>query len=68
MEHRRTTVYIPAWLRAVQAVRAAMPAVVTAVSRHELPRLERTGPLTHTGPLGAGGAADHAARSAAPGG
>ncbi len=51
--------YIPAWLRAVQAVRAALPPVVTWISRRELPRLERESDLAATGPLGAGG---HAAR------
>ncbi|WP_246212325.1 SDR family oxidoreductase [Streptomyces abyssomicinicus] len=68
VEHRRAAIYVPAWLRAVQGIRAAMPVVVTAVSRHELARLEAAGPLEHTGPLGAGGAADLAARApASPG-
>jgi NAD(P)-dependent dehydrogenase (short-subunit alcohol dehydrogenase family) len=66
-EHRRTATYIPVWLRAVQGFRAALPAVVTAVARHELPRLEAAGPMEPTGPLGAGGAADRAAHRPAPG-
>ncbi|MGW0608576.1 SDR family oxidoreductase [Streptomyces sp. NPDC002640] len=66
-ERRRASTYIPVWLRAVQGIRAAMPAVVTAVSRYELPRLEAEGPLEPTGPLGAGGLADRAARPPEPG-
>ncbi len=66
VERRRATTYIPVWLRAVQGIRAAMPAVVTAVARRELPRLEAEGPLEATGPLGAGGAADRAAHPASP--
>jgi NAD(P)-dependent dehydrogenase (short-subunit alcohol dehydrogenase family) len=62
VEKRRTATYIPVWLRAVQGIRAAMPIVVTAVSRYELPRLEAEGPLEPTGPLGAGGAADRDVR------
>ncbi|MFF8268454.1 SDR family oxidoreductase [Streptomyces sp. NPDC016562] len=57
-EHRRPTVYVPAWLRAVQPVRAALPALVTRVARTELPRLERAAPFEATGLLGAGGRAD----------
>ncbi|MFE5675325.1 SDR family oxidoreductase [Streptomyces erythrochromogenes] len=54
-ERRATSVYMPAWLRAVQPVRAALPAVVTHIARTELPRLERTQALEATGLLGAGG-------------
>ncbi|MGW7458025.1 SDR family oxidoreductase [Streptomyces sp. NPDC054797] len=57
-ERRRPTVYVPAWLRAVQPVRAALPALVTRVARTELPRLERAAPFGATGLLGAGGRAD----------
>ncbi|MEU4732659.1 SDR family oxidoreductase [Streptomyces sp. NPDC023588] len=57
-ERRRPTVYVPAWLRAVQPVRAALPALVTRVARTELPRLERAAPFEATGLLGAGGRAD----------
>ncbi|MGW4436985.1 SDR family oxidoreductase [Streptomyces sp. NPDC004596] len=62
LERRRTAMYVPAWLRLVQPVRAALPPVVLRLSRHELPRLEaREEPLLHTGLLGAGGDADRAA-------
>ncbi|MFJ7271329.1 SDR family oxidoreductase [Streptomyces sp. NPDC099050] len=57
-ERRATSVYMPAWLRAVQPVRAILPAVVTHIARTELPRLERTRPFEATGLLGAGGHAD----------
>ncbi|MGW7332701.1 SDR family oxidoreductase [Streptomyces sp. NPDC054840] len=57
-ERRATSVYMPAWLRAVQPVRACLPAVVTHMARAELPRLERTQPFEATGLLGAGGHAD----------
>ncbi|MFC9817005.1 SDR family oxidoreductase [Streptomyces virginiae] len=56
-ERRSTSVYVPAWLRAVQPVRALLPIVVPHVARTELPRLERTQHLEGTGPLGAGGRA-----------
>ncbi|GAB2718604.1 SDR family oxidoreductase [Streptomyces bullii] len=61
VEHRRTAVYVPGWLRLVQAGRAALPPVVLRVSRRRLPRLEEHEPLRSTGPLGAGGRADAAA-------
>lgn len=57
-ERRATSVYLPAWLRAVQPVRACLPAVVAHVARVEVPRLERTQPFEATGLLGAGGHAD----------
>ncbi|MFJ8780846.1 SDR family oxidoreductase [Streptomyces sp. NPDC102476] len=63
LERRRTTVYAPAWLRLVQPVRAALPPVVLRVSRRVLPRLEAEEPVADTGPLGAGGLADRAARA-----
>ncbi|MEU3844284.1 short-chain dehydrogenase/reductase [Streptomyces sp. NPDC028635] len=66
VERRRTAVYLPAWLRLVQPVRAALPPVVARVARRELPRLEAEAPFQDTGPLGAGGLADRAARG--PGG
>ncbi|WP_217238485.1 SDR family oxidoreductase [Streptomyces sp. AC555_RSS877] len=61
VEHRRTAVYMPAWLRLVQAGRAALPPVVLRVSRRRLPRLEADAPFRSTGPLGAGGRADQMA-------
>ncbi|MFF7974239.1 short-chain dehydrogenase/reductase [Streptomyces sp. NPDC007905] len=61
LERRRTAVYAPPWLRLVQPVRAALPAVVLRVSRRELPRLQAEEPFLPTGLLGAGGEADRAA-------
>ena len=63
LERRRTTVYAPAWLRLAQPVRAALPPVVLRVSRRALPGLEAEEPVEYTGPLGAGGLADRAARA-----
>ncbi|WP_329055050.1 SDR family oxidoreductase [Streptomyces violaceus] len=61
VERRRPSVYLPRWLRYAQLVRAAMPPVVTRLSRRELPRLAADEPFTATGLLGAGGRADQAA-------
>lgn len=58
VERRRAAVYAPAWLRATQVVRAAMPPVVTFLSKRELPRLQRSTSFEGTGLLGAGGRAD----------
>ncbi|MGX1274330.1 SDR family oxidoreductase [Streptomyces phaeoluteigriseus] len=58
VERRRPTVYVPSWLRSAQLVRAAMPPVVTMLSRRELPRLAAAHPFEPTGLLGAGGRAD----------
>ncbi|MEU0370184.1 SDR family oxidoreductase [Streptomyces sp. NPDC006283] len=58
VERRSAAVYAPAWLRATQFVRAAMPPVVTLLSKYELPRLERKNTFAATGLLGAGGRAD----------
>ncbi|WP_433917593.1 SDR family oxidoreductase [Streptomyces canus] len=63
LERRRTAVYAPAWLRLAQPVRAALPPLVLRVSRRALPRLEAEDPVQYTGPLGAGGLADRAART-----
>ncbi|MBT2471534.1 SDR family oxidoreductase [Streptomyces sp. ISL-66] len=62
VERRRPAVYAPAWLRAVQPVRAALPPIVTRFSRFELPRVARRSPLKATGLLGSGGRADEDAR------
>ncbi|MFF8828625.1 SDR family oxidoreductase [Streptomyces sp. NPDC015131] len=66
IERRRPTVYVPAWLRATQLVRAAMPAVVTALSRRELPRLDARDPFEATGLLGPGGRAGATTGPGAP--
>ncbi|MEU6486872.1 SDR family oxidoreductase [Streptomyces sp. NPDC046887] len=57
VERRRPAVYLPSWLRATQLVRAAMPPVVTALCRRELPRLAAAEPFRATGLLGTGGRA-----------
>ncbi|HWU08042.1 MAG TPA: SDR family oxidoreductase [Streptomyces sp.] len=67
VERRSAAVYSPGWLRATQWVRAAMPPVVTAYAKRELPRLERRTPFEPTGLLGAGGRADTVARRGADG-
>jgi NAD(P)-dependent dehydrogenase (short-subunit alcohol dehydrogenase family) len=61
VESRSTAVYVPAWLRLVQAARAGVPPVVLRVSRRELPRRRDGEPLRASGLLGAGGRADRAA-------
>ena len=58
VERRSAAVYAPGWLRVMQAVRGAMPPVVTLLSKRELPRLERRTSFEATGLLGAGGSAD----------
>ncbi|WP_149550874.1 SDR family oxidoreductase [Streptomyces marokkonensis] len=58
IERRRPSVYVPGWLRSAQLVRAALPPVVTLLSRRELPRLAAAEPFEATGLLGAGGRAD----------
>ncbi|MEU0743579.1 SDR family oxidoreductase [Streptomyces sp. NPDC006134] len=60
VERRRTTVYVPAWLRLAQVARASLPPVVLRRTRRDLPRLEAEQALSDTGPLGAGGRADRA--------
>ncbi|MEU3226242.1 SDR family oxidoreductase [Streptomyces sp. NPDC006976] len=53
VERRSPAVYVPGWLRGVQAVRAALPGVVSLATRKELNRSQ----FTATGLLGAGGRA-----------
>ncbi|MEU1127864.1 SDR family oxidoreductase [Streptomyces sp. NPDC005899] len=53
IERRASTVYVPVWLRGVQAVRGALPGVVARLARQELMRSE----FSATGLLGAGGRA-----------
>ncbi|MFF1919813.1 SDR family oxidoreductase [Streptomyces sp. NPDC058221] len=53
VERRAPTVYIPGWLRNVQAVRALLPGLVTRLSRQELMRSD----FSSTGLLGDGGRA-----------
>ncbi|MEV0522196.1 SDR family oxidoreductase [Streptomyces sp. NPDC050439] len=57
VERRSATVYVPGWLRALQAVRAGLPPLVTRYSRQELMRSE----FSSTGLLGPGGRAAEAA-------
>ncbi|MET9508760.1 SDR family oxidoreductase [Streptomyces flavidovirens] len=58
IERRSPAVYAQPWLRAVQAARACLPAVVTHRARRELGRLDGRAGLSATGLLGAGGEAD----------
>ncbi|MGW7270624.1 SDR family oxidoreductase [Streptomyces sp. NPDC054864] len=53
VERRAATVYVPGWLRAVQAVRAGLPPLVSRYARQELMRSE----FSSTGLLGPGGRA-----------
>ncbi|MFJ9080154.1 SDR family oxidoreductase [Streptomyces sp. NPDC102278] len=64
IERRSASVYMPAWLRAVQPVRAALPPIVTRIARTELPRLAPSTRFETTGMLGAGGRADEDLRHA----
>ncbi|WP_329131375.1 SDR family oxidoreductase [Streptomyces sp. NBC_00670] len=61
VERRRTAVYVPGWLRAVQLVRAAVPPVVLRATRRELPRTAARQDVRPTGLLGGGGRADRTA-------
>lgn len=58
VERRAPSVYVPGWLRGVQAVRAALPGPVTRLTRRELMDSQ----FTATGLLGAGGRAAGPAR------
>ncbi|MFD3513846.1 SDR family oxidoreductase [Streptomyces sp. NPDC058657] len=55
VERRSSAVYAPAWLRAVQPVRAVLPPLVTRLSRTELPRISKDHTFGATGLLGDGG-------------
>ncbi|MFC8721494.1 SDR family oxidoreductase [Kitasatospora sp. NPDC057198] len=55
VERRSPAVYLPGWLRAVQPVRAALPPLVTRLSRTEVPRIAAHHAFRATGLLGAGG-------------
>ncbi|WP_081238932.1 SDR family oxidoreductase [Streptomyces viridosporus] len=67
IERRRPSVYVPGWLRSAQLVRAAMPSVVTMLSRRELPRLAAVEPFEATGVLGADGRTGRGASRSRPG-
>ncbi|MEV1025956.1 SDR family oxidoreductase [Streptomyces sp. NPDC050264] len=58
VEHRRTSVYLPAWLRLVQTGRGLLPPVISRVARAHFERLAAGQPLQQSGPLGQGGRAD----------
>lgn len=57
VERRAPSVYVPGWLRGVQAVRAGLPGLVSLLTRRELAR----SPFRATGLLGSGGRAAEAA-------
>lgn len=62
VERRAPSVYVPGWLRGVQAVRAGLPGLVSLLTRRELAR----SPFRATGLLGSGGrAAEASGRSRA---
>ncbi|MGW4300502.1 SDR family oxidoreductase [Streptomyces sp. NPDC004646] len=64
VERRRTAVYVPAWLRLAQILRATLPPLVLRRARHTLPTLQSSPtPLTATGVLGGGGRADEVRRT-----
>ncbi|MDX2564440.1 SDR family oxidoreductase [Streptomyces sp. TX20-6-3] len=65
IERRSTHIYAPPWLRATQAARALLPAVVTHRSRQVL-AARGNAPLPPTGLLGPGGAAADPARTGGP--
>lgn len=58
VERRAPTIYVPGWLRSVQAVRPLLPPLVTRYSQRSLTRLR----FAPTGLLGAGGRAAGAGR------
>ncbi|MDH6125565.1 SDR family oxidoreductase [Kitasatospora sp. GP82] len=65
---RSPHVYAQAWLRGMQPIRWALPGLIAAVGSREVARLAPQLKATMTArlrPVGAGGAADSAARSAA---
>ncbi|MFI6348165.1 SDR family oxidoreductase [Streptomyces sp. NPDC050560] len=62
VERRSRAIYVPRWLRAAQAARAALPPLVTRLSARELPRLARRTRFEPTGLLGTGGHEDTHAR------
>ncbi len=68
---RSAHVYAQAWLRGMQPVRGLLPGLVAAVGAREVarlaPRLKATA-ASRLRPVGAGGAADEAARSSLPDG
>ncbi|MFG2651447.1 SDR family oxidoreductase [Streptomyces sp. NPDC048436] len=53
VERRAASVYVPGWLRGLQAVRAGLPPLISRFARHELMRSE----FSSTGLLGPGGRA-----------
>ncbi|MFI6080315.1 SDR family oxidoreductase [Streptomyces sp. NPDC051217] len=59
VERRASSVYVPGWLKGVQAVRAGLPTVVSRIARRELTRSE----FSATGLLGSGGRAAEPRRS-----
>ncbi|NGO41235.1 SDR family oxidoreductase [Streptomyces ureilyticus] len=64
IERRSSHVYGQWWLRGVQGVRGYLPGLVATVGRREMQRFEPRLGKIRTGLVGAGGAADEAARDA----
>ncbi|MFJ9038587.1 SDR family oxidoreductase [Streptomyces sp. NPDC102406] len=59
VEHRRTAVYVPAWVRWAQAGRGLLAPVITSRARAHYARRAAGAPSRQSGPLGEGGLADH---------
>ncbi|MFI6350611.1 SDR family oxidoreductase [Streptomyces sp. NPDC050560] len=67
IERRSAHVYAPRWLRGMQAVRSSLPTVLGPFARREMRRMEPKLSGRTRGLVGAGGAADEAARGAGAG-
>ncbi|WP_407561759.1 SDR family oxidoreductase [Streptomyces sp. 184] len=66
VEKRRTALYVPSWMRLVQAGRAVWPSLVARRARLAFAGAPAGRPGGETGPLGAGGAADRPGHLALP--
>jgi NAD(P)-dependent dehydrogenase (short-subunit alcohol dehydrogenase family) len=59
VEHRRTAVHVPGWVRLAQLGRGLLPPVISRRARIHYAHLATGRPAEQSGPLGAGGLADH---------
>ncbi|MFI7382852.1 SDR family oxidoreductase [Streptomyces sp. NPDC049813] len=60
VERRRTSVHVPEWVRLAQLGRGVLAPVIARRARVHYARLAAGQPTQQSGPLGAGGLADHA--------
>ncbi|GAA2313747.1 short-chain dehydrogenase/reductase [Streptomyces kunmingensis] len=60
VERRRTSVYVPEWVRLAQLGRGLLAPVISRRARAHYARRAAGRPAEQSGPLGAGGLADHA--------